>query len=110
MAQRVKVARRVPKLAGMRAERRNRLISLEAETLLTEGKVADAVRVVREAECVSLKEARLRIDAHIASEPLLRVQLETQRRELRRKLFYLFLLVAAFIAAGVIYYLFHMPR
>ena len=110
MDQRVKRARRVPKLAGLRAERRHKQISLEAETLLTEGKLAEAVRVVRDGEDVSLKEARQRVDAHIASEPLLRVQLEAKRGETRRRAFYVLLLVTACIAASVIYYLYYLPR
>lgn len=110
MDQRVKRARRVPALPGIRADRRHKQISLEAATLLTEGKLAEAVQAVREAEGVSLKEARQRVDAHIASEPLLGVQLETQRREFRRKFFYVFLLVDACIVAGVIYYFFYTPH
>src|SRR6187402_370863 len=110
MDQRVKRARRVPALPGMRADRRQKQISLEAATLLTEGKFAEAVQAVREAEDVSLKEARRRVDAHIASEPLLGVQFETQRREFRRKFFYVFLLVDACIVAGVIYYFFYTPH
>lgn len=94
----------------MRAERRQKQISLEAATLLTEGKVAEAVRVVRDGEGVSLKEARQRIDAHIAGDPMLGVQLETQRRAFRRKLFYVFLVVDALIVAGAIYFFFFMPR
>jgi hypothetical protein len=110
MDQRVKPARRVAALPGMRAETRQKQISLEAATLLTEGKFAEAVQAVRVAEGVSLKEARRRVDAHIAGEPLLGVQFETQRREFRRKFFYVFLFVDACIAAGVVYYFFYMPR
>ena len=110
MDQRVKAARRVAGLPDMRAERRQKQISLEAQTLLTEGKLTEAVQVVREAEGVSQKEARQRIDAYIAREPLLGVQFETQRREFRRKFFYVFLLIDACIVAGVVYYFFYMPR
>lgn len=94
----------------MRAERRQKQISLEAATLLTEGKVAEAVRVVRDSEGLSLKEARQRVNAHIADDPMLGVQLETQRRYGRRKFFYAFLVADAFIVAGVIYFFFFMPR
>ena len=92
----------------MRADRRHKQIAPETETLLTEGKVAEAVRVVRETEGVSLRKARAALDAHIASEPLLGVQLDAQRREIRRKFFYVFLLVDAIIAGR--HLLFFLPR
>lgn len=93
----------------MRAEPRYRPISLEAATLLTEGRIIDAIKAVRESEGLGLKEAKNRVDAHIAQDPMLRVQIETQQRETRRRFFRWFLLADAIIAAGVIYYLFYMP-
>ena len=110
MDQRAGQATRVGACADMRAERRIKPISLEAATLLTEGKLAEAVRVVRDNDGVSLKEARRRVDAHIADDPMLGVQLETRRRDSRRKFFYLFLVIDAFIVAGVVYYFFFMAR
>ena len=94
----------------MRAERHRKQISFEAETLLTEGKVSEAVRVVREGEGLSGREARKRIDAYIATEPVLGVQLEAQRRDSRRKSFQVLLLVVALIGATVIYALHFAPH
>jgi hypothetical protein len=91
----------------MRAERRFKPLPFEAATLLTEGRVIEAIKVVRRAEGLGLKEANDRIEAHIADDPLLRVQIETQRRARRRKFFFWFVLVDLLITAGIIYWLFY---
>jgi hypothetical protein len=82
----------------------------EAQTLLGEGRVVEAVKSVRASHNLGLKEAKDWVDAHIASEPLLRVQLETRRKEARRKIFYVVLIIDAVAAAGLIYYFFYLPR
>jgi hypothetical protein len=89
----------------MRAERHHRPLPLEAATLLTEGKLAEATRVVRETEHIGRRAARARIDEHLEREPLLRVQLETQRRATRARLFFWFVVVDIVIVAAVIYWL-----
>lgn len=94
----------------MRADRRIREISLEAATLLTEGKLSEAVRVVRETEGVSTREARKRVDAHIANDPMLGVQLDALRRESRRKLFCVSLFVVVSIAGAAIYARYFAPH
>jgi hypothetical protein len=94
----------------VRAERRRKPISLEAETLLTEGKLSEAVKVVREAEGLSAKEARRRVDAHIADDPMLGVQLETRRRDLRRRTIHVLLLAVVLILAAVIYARYFAPN
>lgn len=73
--------------------------------LLGEGKVIEAIKAVRGAEGLGLREAKARIDAHIAQDPLLRVQVETQQRAVRRKFFLWFLLADLAIVAGLIYWL-----
>jgi hypothetical protein len=90
----------------LRADRRYRPIPLEAVTLLSEGKVADAIKTVRAAEGLGHKKARQRIDEHLAQDPILRVQLETQQSARRRKFFLWFLLADLAIAAAVIYWLY----
>ena len=91
----------------MRAEPRYKALPLEAATLLGEGKVGEAVKVVRRAEGVGRREARRRVDAHVAQEPLLRVQIETQQRAARRRFFFWFVLVDLAITAGIIYWFFY---
>jgi hypothetical protein len=91
----------------MRAEPRYKPIPLEAVTLLGEGRVVEAIKVVRRAEVLGLREAKIRVDAHLAQDPILRVQIETQQRAARRKFFFWFLLVDLAITAGIIYWLFY---
>ena len=91
----------------MRAEPRHRPLPLEAITLLGEGKTVEAIKVVRRAEGVGLKEARDRVNAYIAQEPILRVQIETQQRATRRKIFFWFVLVDLAITIGLIYWFFY---
>jgi hypothetical protein len=82
-------------------------LPLEAVTLLSEGKVVEAIKSVRAAEGLGLREAKQRVDAHIAQDPILRVQIETQQRATRRKLFFWFVIVDLAITAGVIYWFFY---
>ncbi len=81
----------------------------EPATLLTEGRVSEAVNVLRDAENISAARARAWIDWHIAQDPMLRVQIEAQRRATRRRIFLWFLAVDAILAAGIIYYLYYAP-
>jgi hypothetical protein len=90
----------------MRAEPRVKDLPLEAATLLGEGDLDEAIRSLRQAEGLSRREARRRIDAHLARDPMLRVQIETQRRERQRRFFIWFLAVDLVIAAGVVYWFF----
>jgi len=91
----------------MRADLRFRPLPLEAATLLSEGRLDEAVKAVRHAEGVGRRAARRRVDAHLAQEPLLRVQIETQQRDSRRRFFMWFVLVDLAITAAVIYWLFY---
>jgi hypothetical protein len=80
-------------------------IPLEAVTLLNEGHVVQAIKVVRQAQGLGHKEAKRRVDAYLSREPLLRAQLELKQRAARRKFFFWFLVVDAIIIAGVLYWL-----
>ena len=91
----------------MRAEPRFKPLPLEAATLLAEGRVIDAIKVVRKAEHLGLREAKDRVDAHIAQDPILGVQIETQQRARRRKFFFWFVLVDLAITAAIIYWFFY---
>jgi hypothetical protein len=88
----------------MRADPRFKPLPLEVTTLLAEGQAADAIKVLQHTDGSSLRVARARIEAHIAQDPLLRVQFESQRRATRRRLFLWFLLIDLGITAGLIYW------
>jgi hypothetical protein len=91
----------------MRAEPRHKPLPLEAIALLGEGRLIEALKVVRQAEKVGLREAKARVDAHLVRDPMMRVQIETVQKEARRKFFFWFVLVDLVIAAGVIYWFLH---
>jgi hypothetical protein len=89
----------------MFANPKHKPLPLEAVTLLNEGQVVEAIKVVREAEGLGLRDAKARVDAHIAGEPLLSAQLELRRAAARRKFFLWFLAIDLIIVAAVIYWL-----
>jgi len=91
----------------MRAEPRFKALPLEAVTLLGEGRLIDAIKVVREAEGSSLRDAKARVQAHLAQEPILRVQIEAQQSAARRKFFFWFVIVDLAITAAIIYWFFY---
>ena len=91
----------------MRAEPRFKELPLDAVALLGEGKIAEALKSLQQSEGLSRREAKRRIDAHFYRDPMLRVQIETQRRAARRKFFFWFLLIDLVITAGIIYWFFY---
>ena len=94
----------------MKIEPRFKPLPPEPATLLTEGRLAEAIKVLRTSEDISLAKARQWIEWHVAQDPILGVQLEVQRRAARRRFFFWFLLVNVLIAAAIVYYLFYFGR
>jgi hypothetical protein len=91
----------------MRADPRFKPLPAEPATLLTEGRKIEAIKVLRDSHDIGLKEAKAWVDWHIDQDPILKVQLETQQRATRRKIFLWFLLIDALVAAALIYYFFY---
>jgi len=59
-------------------------LPLKARTVLqTEGNLIEAIKIVREVEGIGLKEAKDRVEAWIATQPVLKSQLETRQKEAR---------------------------
>ncbi|HUQ09125.1 MAG TPA: hypothetical protein VM146_02330 [Steroidobacteraceae bacterium] len=94
----------------MYADPKFRELSIEAVTLLNEGRVIDAIKSVRQTEGLGLKEAKGRVDAYLSREPMLRAQIELRQRAARRKFFLWFLLVDLVIAAVVVYWMLYRNR
>lgn len=90
----------------MYADPKFRELPLEAVTLLNEGRMVEAVKVVRQTESVGLKEAKARVDAYLAREPLLKAQLQLKQAAARRKFFAWFLFIDLLIGGAVVYWLF----
>jgi hypothetical protein len=91
----------------MYADPKYRELSVEAVTLLQEGRVIEAIKSVRQSEGLGLKDAKARVDAYLGREPLLRAQIEIRQRAARRKFFFWFLFIDVLIAAAVIYWMFY---
>ncbi len=51
--------------------------------LEAEGNLIEAIKIVREVEGIGLKEAKGRVEAWIATQPVLKAQLETRQKEAR---------------------------
>lgn len=93
----------------MRADPRYQPLPLEPATLLTEGRLSEAVKVLRESHGLGAREARKWIEWHIGQNPVLRVQLEAQQRAARRRMFFWLLVVDAVIVAAFVYWKFYLP-
>jgi hypothetical protein len=95
----------------MRVEPRGRYkpLPVEAETLLKEGRLIDAVKSLRESHGVSLKDAKDWIDTHLEGNPILRAQLQAKQSETRRKFFFTFFIVDAVVVAVIIYWFWYRP-
>ena len=92
----------------MRVDPRFKPLPMEPATLLTEGKLIEAIKVLRKSyPNLSLREAKDWVDTHLADNPVLRVQIETQMRAQRRWFFFWFLVIDAIIAAAIIYWFFY---
>jgi len=90
----------------MRADPRYKELPLEAVALLGEGRLKEAIQSLRQSEGASRREARRRVDAHLARDPMVRVQIETRQRAARRKFFFWFFVVDLVITAGIVYWFF----
>lgn len=90
----------------MHADPRFKPLPIEPATLLTEGRLPEAVKVLRESHGLSARDAKRWIDWHIDQNPVLRVQLEAQQRATRRRWFLWFLVVDVLIVAGYLYWKF----
>lgn len=84
----------------MYADPKFRPLPLEAVTLLQEGQVIAAIKVLRQTEALGLKAAKDRIDAYLSREPLLRAQLQLRQAAARRKFFFWLLVVGLMIAGA----------
>jgi len=94
----------------VRADPRFNPLPPEPATLLTEGRLKEAIRVLRDSQGIGQRKARDWIRWHIAQDPMLGVQLETQRRVSRRRVLNGLLLVGALIGAAAAGYYFYLQR
>jgi len=78
-----------------------------AVVAINQGRVIEAIRIVREAsDGLGLKDAKERVDAYIARDPMLKAQHEQQRRPTRGKLVKAVLLIDLLLAVAIVWYFF----
>jgi ribosomal protein L7/L12 len=69
---------------------------------LHQGKKIEAIRIVRQAQGLGLKEAKDVVEAYIQSQPALKVAIEAKNKEAKQTLIRWLLVVAAIIAAAYV--------
>jgi hypothetical protein len=74
---------------------------------VNQGRLIEAVRIVRESEPgLGLAAARERVDAYVGRDPMLKAQLDQRTKAARGRLIRWVLLIDLVLVAGVVYYLF----
>ena len=68
--------------------------------------MVEAIKYVRQAEGLGLMEAKQRVEAHVARDPVLKVQIAEQQARTKRKLIQWFLVIDALLLVAVIWYYF----
>ena len=84
----------------------DRPLPAAAAGALSTGHKVDAIKYVREAEGLGLMEAKQRVNAHIARNPVLKAQLAEQQSRMRRRLIQWVLIIDLVLVAGVLWYFF----
>lgn len=77
-------------------------IPTQAIAALHEGKKIEAIRLVREAQDLGLKEAKEAVEAYVQSQPTLKLAIEAKNKEAKGTLIRWLLVVAAIIAAAYV--------
>ena len=84
----------------------NRPPPAAAAAALSTGHMVDAIKHVREAEGLGLMEAKQRVDAYVARDPMLKAQLAEQQARMKRGLIKWVLIIDLVLVAVVLWYFF----
>lgn len=84
----------------------DRPLPAAAAAALSTGHMVEAIKYVRAAEGLGLMEAKQRVEAHIARDPVLKAQIADQQARTKRKLVQWFLAIDALLLVAVIWYFF----
>jgi ribosomal protein L7/L12 len=85
---------------------RDKPLPIEATLAINDGKVIDAIKLVRSAEGLDLVQAKARVDRYIEDNPTLKDKIDELRRESRNKLIRNVLLFDAVLVAVLIWWFF----
>jgi len=84
----------------------DRPLPAAAAAALSTGRMVDAIKYVREAEGLGLMEAKQRVDAHVARDPVLKARIAEQQARMKRGLIKWVLIIDALLILAVIWYFF----
>ena len=84
----------------------DRPLPAAAAAALSTGHMIDAIKYVREAEGLGLMEAKQRVDACVARDPVLKAQIAEQQAHMKRRLIKWGLVVDALLFVGLVWYFF----
>lgn len=74
---------------------------------VNQGRLIEAIRIIRESEPgLGLAGAKVRVDAHLRRDPLLKAQLEEKMKDARARLIRWMVVIYVALGAAVVYYLF----
>ncbi len=77
-----------------------------AAAALSTGHMVEAIKYVRQAEGLGLMEAKQRVEAHVARDPVLKAQIAEQQSQMKRRLIKWALVVDALLIVGFVWYFF----
>ena len=79
-------------------------LPVAAAAALSTGHMVDAIKHVREAENLGLMEAKQRVDAHVARNPVLKAQIAEQQARMKRRLIQWAVIIDLLLVAGALWY------
>ncbi len=85
---------------------RDKPLPIEATLAINDGKVIDAIKLVRSAEGLDLVQAKARVDRYLEGNPALKEKIDEVRRDARRQLIRKVLLFDAVLVAALIWWFF----
>ena len=88
------------------ASEEDRPLPAAAAAALSTGHVVDAIKYVREAEGRGLMEAKQRVDAHVARDPVLKAQRAERQARMKRRLIQWALIIDLVLVVAVVWYFF----
>jgi hypothetical protein len=77
-----------------------------AAAAISTGHLVDAIKCVRAAEGLGLTEAKQRIEAYVARNPMLKTQLAEQQARMKRRLIQWVLVIDLLLVAAILWYYF----
>lgn len=84
----------------------DRPLPAAAAAALSTGHMVDAIKYVREAEGLGLMEAKQRVDAIVARDPVLKAQIADQQSQMKRRFIKWALVIDVLLVIGFVWYFF----